>query len=413
MLRHPHDPIGFEHQQQQLQEQQQQQQRVSDSSDNDLDGVVDEKRKVAAAAAAAAADPALGRQDGLGLDPLDKSSLSNRFKTFRGAFKYLHDLTPQQVDDFMASYKIYNLDWADEQQMVAALGPDYRQKVGECLKAYYGVMNHLCALGDVEKMYIPPFMDKRATVLENQLLYEREIARAIGLAKGDRVLDLGCGRGRVAAHMATATGARVTGINIDPNQIAQAREFNADRGLSNEFVVQDFNSLPLPFADESFDAFYQIQALSLCKDLPSLFKELYRVVRPGAKISLLDWVSLPAYDASNPEHAELMSRVKPLIGAVGTPTPQLLEKALEDAGFVVVRSENASQGGLQAPLIERVDVYFRAMRQIILGLVKVRVLPQHFKTLINRLCLDGEAFVKMDTMRLITTSYWVVAAKPE
>ncbi|CAK38686.1 sterol 24-C-methyltransferase [Aspergillus awamori] len=344
---------------------------------------------------------------------LHNSASPKRWKTFWKAFRYLNNLTPKQVDDFMASYVIYNLDWSDEKAMIETLGPDYQAKVGDCLKAYYGVLNHLCALGDVEKMYIPPFMSKKATVLENQLLYEESIAQDIGLSAGDHVLDLGCGRGRVAAHMTQYSGAKVTGLNIDPNQIGQAKTYNEKLGFTNNsFVVQDFNSLPLPFEDASFDAFYQIQALSLCKDLPSLFREIYRVVKPGAKISLLDWVSLPDYDPSNPEHAELMRRVKPLIGAVGTPTPESLEKALTDAGFSVVRSDNASVGGLQAPLIDKVDFYFRSMRQVILGLVKTHVLPRHFKTLINRLCLDGEAFIKMDTMRLVTTSYRIIAQKP-
>jgi sterol 24-C-methyltransferase len=98
---------------------------------------------------------------------------------------------------------------------------------------------------------------------------------------------------------------------------------------------------------------------------------------------------------------------------VGTPTPEILETALAEAGFTVLRSDNASVGGLQAPLIDKVDLYFRSMRQVILGLVKTHVLPRHFKTLINRLCLDGQAFVKMDTMRLITTSYRIIAQKPE
>ncbi|KAB5580192.1 S-adenosyl-L-methionine-dependent methyltransferase [Coniochaeta sp. 2T2.1] len=373
---------------------------------SDIDIIADEKHKLANSPLS----PRLGED---GLTDLDKSTLSNRLKTIRKSFKFLHDLTEKQVEDFMASYVIYNLDWADERQMIAALGPDYRDKVGECLKAYYGVLNHLCALGDVEKMYIPPLMSKKATVLENQLLYERAIAREIRIQPGDKVLDLGCGRGRVAAHMATISGAQVTGLNIDPNQIAQAVAFNKEKGLSNRFLVQDFNSLPLPFADNQFDGFYQIQALSLCKDLKALFKEIYRVVRPGATVSLLDWVSLPNFDPHNPEHAELMGRVKPLIGAVGTPTPEIFEEALEEAGFVVVKSENASVGGLQAPLIDKVDIYFRAMRQLILAGVKLRMLPYHFKTLINRLCLDGEAFVKMDKMRLISTSYWVVARKPE
>lgn len=381
-------------------------QTVRESSD--IDVIADEKHKIAQHQAL---QPPRHSEDGL--TPLDKSTLSNRVKTFKKSFKYLHDLTPQQVDDFMASYVIYNLDWADEKQMTDALGPDYKFKVGECLKAYYGVLNHLCALGDVEKMYIPPLMSKRATVLENQLLYERAIAREVGIQPGDKVLDLGCGRGRVAAHIATISGAQVTGLNIDPNSIGQAISFNRAKGLDNNFVVQDFNNLPLPFSDHSFDGFYQIQALSLCKDLKALFKEVYRVLRPGARVSLLDWVSFPAYDPTNPEHAELMSRVKPLIGAVGTPTPEILEEALEEAGFVVVKSENASVGGLQAPLIDKVDIYFRAVRQVILAGVKLRMLPHHFKTLINRLCLDGEAFVQMDKMRLISTSYWVVARKPE
>ncbi|KAE8163675.1 S-adenosyl-L-methionine-dependent methyltransferase [Aspergillus tamarii] len=344
---------------------------------------------------------------------LHNSASPKRWKTFWTAFRYLQHLTPKQVDDFMASYVIYNLDWSNEKQMVEELGPNYQEKVGDCLKSYYGVLNHLCALGDVEKMYIPPFMSKKATVLENQLLYEESIAEHIGLKPGDKVLDLGCGRGRVAAHMTQYSGAHVTGLNIDPNQIAQARSYNEKLGFKdNRFIVQDFNSLPLPFEDETFDAFYQIQAFSLCKDLPALFREIFRVLKPGARFSMLDWVSLPDYDPSNSEHAQLMRRVKPLIGAVGTPTPKILENALTDAGFTVTRSDNASVGGLQAPLIAKVDLYFRSMRQLILGLVKTHVLPKHFKTLINRLCLDGEAFVKMDNMRLVTTSYRIIAQKP-
>lgn len=343
---------------------------------------------------------------------VDRSASPNRLKTFLNAFRYLRSLSQKQVDDFMASYLIYSLDWADEKQMLDVLGPNYQEKVGDCLKAYYGVLNHLCALGDVEKMYIPPHMDSRASVLDNQLLYEESIARHIGAKKGDRILDLGCGRGRVAAHIAKFSGAHVTGLNIDPNQVAQARSFNKERGYGNDFIVRDMNQLPLPFEDATFDGFYEIQALSLCKNLPKLFAEAYRVLKPGARLSILDWVSLPDYDPSNPEHVELMSRVKPLIGAVGTPTPASLERDLQEAGFTVIRSDNASIDGLQAPLIDRVDIYFRAMRRAILGMVKMGMLPRHFKTLINRFCLDGQAFVKMDNMRLMSTSYRVVAQKP-
>ncbi|CAJ2500845.1 Uu.00g036980.m01.CDS01 [Anthostomella pinea] len=347
-----------------------------------------------------------------GRQEVDRSVSPKRWKTFIKAFKHIHDLTPKEVDDYMASYEIYNLDWADQDEMIAAFGPNYQQRVGDSLKAYYSVINHLCSLGDVEKMYIPPLMDKKASVLDNQLLNEESIAAEVGLKPGMKVLDLGCGRGRVAAHMTSFSGVEVTGLNIDENQVAQAREFNQECGFRNEFVVHDQNDLPLPFADASFDAFYEIQALSLCKDPSALFKEIYRVLKPGAKFLLLDWVSLPAYNPDDPKHAGLMRRVKPLIGAVGTPTPASFEKALVDAGFAVTRSDIPSIDGLQAPLIDKVDIYFRSIRRLIHGLVKVRALPLHFKTLFDRLCLDGQAFVEMDNMRLITTTYRFVAEKP-
>ncbi|KAH6657533.1 S-adenosyl-L-methionine-dependent methyltransferase [Truncatella angustata] len=343
---------------------------------------------------------------------VDRSASPNRSKTFWRSLKYLWNLSPQQVDDYMASYQIYNLDWNNEKDMIAALGIDYQEKVGDCLKAYYGVINHLCALGEVEKMYIPPLMDKHASVIDNQLLNEESIAKEINLKAGDKVLDLGCGRGRVAAHMANYTGAVVTGLNIDPNQIAQAKEFNSKLGLQNDFVEHDQNNLPLPFADQSFDAFYEIQALSLCKDPKALFKEIYRVLKPGSKFLLMDWVSLPAYDPTNEEHQQLMRRVKPLIGAVGTPTPKSFETALQEAGFKVTISDIPSMDEKQALVIDKVDIYFRAMRQMILGAVRMKLMPAHFKTLINRLCLDGQAFVKMDDLRLCSTVYRVVAEKP-
>ncbi|CAI6089496.1 unnamed protein product [Clonostachys chloroleuca] len=342
---------------------------------------------------------------------VDRSASTKRWKTFVRSFKHIYSLTPKEVEDFMRSYRIYENDWADEEKMISAFGPDYQQQVGDSLKAYYSVLNHLCSLGDVEKMYIPPVMDKKASVLDNQLLNEEAIAEEIGLAPSMKVLDLGCGRGRVAAHMSSYSGAQVTGLNIDENQINQARQWNTSLGNMNKFVVHDQNNLPLPFEDQSFDAFYEIQALSLCKDPSLLFKEIHRILKPGAKFLLLDWVSLPAYDPENPTHASLMRRVKPLIGAVGTPTPASFEKALVEAGFTIIKSDNPSIDGRQAALIDKVDFYFRSLRRMIHGLVHAHLLPPHFTMLIDRFCLDGKAFEQMDDMGLVTTTYRIVAQK--
>lgn len=347
---------------------------------------------------------------------LSKKSRGNqrlrRIETALRSFRVLRRLTPEQVDSFMQSYIIYDLDWANETEMLETLGLDYQKKVGECLSDYYSVLNHLCAIGELEKMYIPPAMDLDESIVMNQILYEESVAKELLLPPASHVLDLGCGRGRVAAHMSRVTGAKVTGLNIDADQIASAKAFNEQMGLSNNFVCADFNDLPLPFPDNHFDGFYQIQAFSLAKDHKALCQELYRVLKPGARVSLLDWASLDAYDPDNMHHQDLMRRIKPLIGAVGTPTPRSLEKALDSAGFLVLESNNASIDGLQAPLIERADGYFRTARRALLGLVRMGLLPAHFRTLFNRLTQDCDCFIEADRARLITTSYHWLAEKP-
>ncbi|KAK5691049.1 hypothetical protein LTR97_011701 [Elasticomyces elasticus] len=355
------------------------------------------------------------------VDPLTQTKLTrvsrqpgmyDRFSTAMKSFRVLKDLTPEQVDSFMKSYVIYDLDWANEQQMIEVLGPDYQKKVGACLSDYYAVLNHLCAIGELEKMYVPPILDASVSVLANQILYEELVAEELQLPPNAQVLDIGCGRGRVAAHMTEMTDAKVTGLNIDTDQLASAVAYNKLMGYSNDFIHQDMNELPLPFADEQFDGFYQVQAFSLCKDLPKLCSEVYRVLKPGSRVSLLDWASLEAYNPEDPHHQELMRAVKPIIGAVGTPTPESMVAALESAGFRMIRHYVGGINGLQAPFLERLKSYFYTARWAMQGLTTVGLLPMHFRTLFNRMTQDSDAFIEADKSRLITTCYHWVAEKP-
>lgn len=243
-------------------------------------------------------------------------------------------------------------------------------------------------------------------------MYEESVCKELLLPPNARVLELGCGRGRVAAHVSQVTSAKITGLNIDADQVASACDYNKQQGLTNDFMTGDFNNLPLPLESESFDGFYQIQAFSLAKDHDTLCQELFRLLKPGARLSLLDWVSLGAYDPNNENHQELFRKIKPLIGAVGTPTPASLANALSKAGFRVLESNNPSIAGLQAPLIEQADGFFRRARMAILGGVRVGLFPAHFKTLFNRLTQDCDAFIEADRQRLCTTTWHWLAEKP-
>jgi len=336
-----------------------------------------------------------------------------RLSTVMKSFKYLYSLPPEKLKAFLDSYEVFDYDWSDEPKLIRELGADYCNEVKKKTVDYYSVLNHLCSIGQVEKMYIPPAMDLSKSIIQNQILFERKMASDLGLTQGSRVLDLGSGRGRMANHMATATGADVTGLNIDTDQIETARRFAEAKKLSHRcrFVQGNMNVFPFPFEDNSLDAVYEIQVLSYCRNLEETFRELHRVLKVGGRVGCLDWAVLDRYDAKNPEHTNMMKDVKAVIGAVGNPTIAQYTEAFRRAGFKVVINENASIDGLQAPLIEQADKFYVGLGKFIHFLVSCKILPKHFDTLFERLSRGGPQFVEADRRRLVTTSHYIVAEK--
>lgn len=336
-----------------------------------------------------------------------------RLATIAKSFKTLYTLSPEKIDAFLNSYTIYDHDWRDEEKLIQEMGHDYYNQVKQKLIDYYSVLNHLCSIGQVEKMYIPPAIDLKKSIIANQNLFEKRMAHDLHIKKGDRGLDIGCGRGRIASHVATLTGAKVTGMNIDTNQLESARRFAEAKGLSNqcEFRVGDLNEIPFPFEDNSLDFIYQVQVFSLSRDLGKLFKELYRMLKPGARLACLDWVHFDKYNPEDAHHADLMRRIKPLIGAIGTPSDREYVELMRQAGFKILLSEEASVGGHQGPLIDNADRFYTRLTKLIKFLVKCKILPKHFSVLFDRLTKDGQAFVEADRLGLTTSTFYVLAEK--
>ena len=126
----------------------------------------------------------------------------------------------------------------------------YRHGSSPELAHYYKFIHLMCTLGSVEKMYLPPVMDVNESVKENQRIFEREMMKDLKVGPGKLVLDLGCGCGAIASHIADLSGCTVYGINIEPSQIEKAWE-NPNRAQLH-FSVGDFNH-PLNFGDGMFD----------------------------------------------------------------------------------------------------------------------------------------------------------------
>jgi 2-polyprenyl-6-hydroxyphenyl methylase/3-demethylubiquinone-9 3-methyltransferase len=99
---------------------------------------------------------------------------------------------------------------------------------------------------------------------------------------GCDVLDAGCGPGHYAAWLARR-GARVVGIDVTPEMLAQARAHVA--GLAVELLEADLER-PLPLADGAFDVVLAPLVLDYVRDLGPTFREFRRVARAGAALVL-------------------------------------------------------------------------------------------------------------------------------
>lgn len=109
---------------------------------------------------------------------------------------------------------------------------------------------------------------------------------AAGIGPRDTVLDVACGPGIVAC-VAARTARHVTGIDLTPAMIEQARARQAATGLGNvDWRIADATALP--FEDGSFDVVMTRYSFHHLPDPAAALAEMRRVCRPGGRIAVID-----------------------------------------------------------------------------------------------------------------------------
>lgn len=113
-----------------------------------------------------------------------------------------------------------------------------------------------------------------------------EFIARLNLQSGEKVLDVACGTGNTAIPAARA-GAIVTGVDIAPNLIEQARENAKVSGLNCQFDEGDAEALA--YADGSFDTVVTMFGAMFAPRPEKVSGELTRVCRSGGRIVMANW----------------------------------------------------------------------------------------------------------------------------
>lgn len=326
-----------------------------------------------------------------------------------GALRGLVRISDEDFNAYMRSYDELFVDSpentkADYERGVPLRG--YPQGSSNELQELYKVIHLLCTLGSVEKMYMPPEIDSTKSVLQNQILFEQIVAKDLNLSTGDKVLDIGCGCGAIAEHIAELTGATPYGINLDESQIQKAwRNPNLPR---SNFAVGDFNKA-FEFDDGSFDAVYAIQPMTYVSDHAFTFSEVFRVLKPGGVFVINDVAALDAYDRENQHQRTLIQHTRELTVFGGFWYYRYWEDVYRDAGFELT----SSVGRSAVQMIKKEVALFDKYEAIFKALAKIRVIPKKTNALMQRLNENSQSYIRAEEEELLTLNWHCVGRKGE
>ena len=168
------------------------------------------------------------------------------------------------------------------------------------------------------------------------------LVRFAGVRAGESVLDVGTGTGVVALTAARA-GARVTGLDLSPVLLDEARE-NARIASQSAIVWTEGDAEQLPYADASFDIVLSQFGHMFAPRPEVVMAEMHRVLKPGGRVAFATWP---------PEH--LIGRIFTFVGRNSPPPPPGASPPPQWGTPAVIAERLVA--GFDAPFFERGSMF--------------------------------------------------------
>ncbi len=168
----------------------------------------------------------------------------------------------------------------------------------------------------------------------------RDLAGRLGVATGERLLDVGCGLGGPARQLAAEYGCHVTGVDINAPfvELASLLTERVRLAAQSRFLVADATALP--FEPESFELAWSQHVAMNIEDRAALYAGIRRVLVPGGRFAMYDVVTGNGNSIHFPVPWARDPAASFVIAAEAT------RHALEAAGFDVLEWRDATVDGI-------------------------------------------------------------------
>ena len=176
----------------------------------------------------------------------------------------------------------------------------------------------------LEAVWGEGFMSPGGTDEIDRVLGDKDLSEA-------RVLDIGCGIGGAAVHIAlTRQPSSITGIDIEENLVTLSASLAKKNNVSAICDFQQVKPGPLPFDPGSFDVVFSKDSIIHIADKSGLAKDVHTLLSPGGWFLASDW--LCGYEGKPSPQMQAYIEAEGLDFELAS--AQVYQKALEEAGFV-------------------------------------------------------------------------------
>ena len=257
--------------------------------------------------------------------------------------------------------------------------------------------------------------------------HERGVGELLALKPGMRVADVGCGVGGPLVTIGKATGASIVGLNFNAYQIARGEKMIRKAGLEGICSFQLANFMDVDLPDGYFDALYSFEAICHAPDTSSLFRELYRLLKPGGEMVAIDWCLTERFDEENALHCDIRDRIEHGNGTPDLLTTQQQLDAVKGAGFEILSAtDQAAESDPRTPwymALQGRDFSLASLARVPAGrsftgmltraLEALRIAPSGTGEAAALLNIAADSLVEGGERGIFTPSFLVHARKPE